>query len=214
MRVSILRDRLADLRALGRRGAVLWMVGAVALVACGGGGGGGNGAGGGGTGGTGGSGGTGGAMVVPRGCGDGAPCSANATCSRPLDIEWHVECACDPSGHFECFTGGAAGPQDSCYAQQPCAQPEPPESPTCTKSNGYCERTCTCNASGVFDSCTHDCQGSGPAADSTLCDLSLCEKSQIPVDHTACTFKDGACTYSVKCGADGTASYEGSCLAP
>jgi hypothetical protein len=212
MRVSIVRDRLTDVQALGRRGAAWWLAGAMALVACGGGGGG-NAGGGGGQGGQGGTGGTGGAMmVVPRGCGDGQPCSAGATCSIPKSLDWTFKCACDPSGHFECYTGGAAGPPDTCYPDQFCFEPEPPNSPDCTKNNGYCERTCTCT-NGTYTNCMHDCQGTGPAADDTVCDLKLCETSQIPVDHSACNFKDGACSYSVMCKADGTASYEGTCAA-
>lgn len=212
MRVSTMRDRLADARRLAGPRAVGWMVAALALVACGAGdGGGGNGGAGGGNGG-GGQGGAGGAMLMPRGCGDGAPCGANATCSRPLDIEWVVQCTCDPSGHFECFIGGGGGPPNTCYPGQLCTPPAPEDPPTCTKNNGFCERTCACDASGQWADCMHDCQGSGPAADDTLCDLSLCDSIQDMI-QTACTVNDGACSYSVKCGPDG-ASYEGSCAAP
>jgi hypothetical protein len=146
-------------------------------------------------------GGTGGTLGLRgRDCGSGKPCSPGAKCNAH-SIESGFNCNCDPSGHFFCdsFAGGGGPPFATCTAESSC-KGEP-----CQQTNGYCTRSCGCDAG-----CSTDCSGQGPAEGlSFMCDLSYC--SQEFGQRGGCSVQDGTCNYEIDCNPGGTHTVTGSC---
>ena len=148
-------------------------------------------------GGAGGTGGAAGADIVGRTCKSGDPCSAGAEC-KFSGGESGVKCQCDPSGHFFCdpWGGGGSPPWPPCTDASAedqdfdgaCAEP----ATTCTETNGWCTRTCTCGST-----CELVCEGEGEvdSAPGALCDASYCDDAE----YGSCQFIDGDCNYQVSC---------------
>jgi hypothetical protein len=135
-----------------------------------------------------------------RTCGSGQPCSAGAKC-RAASIETWFDCDCDQSGHFFCdaFAGGGAPPFANCTAESSC-KGEP-----CEQTNGYCTRSCGCDAG-----CSTDCSDQGPAVgESFLCDRSYCDLEF--GRNGGCSFQEGACNYEIRCNPGFAPRVTGSC---
>jgi hypothetical protein len=160
-----------------------------------------------GAGGTGGTGGAAGADVVARTCKSGDPCPDGAECSYS-GLEAGIDCKCDPSGHFLCdpWGGGGSPPWPPCTDESAatqdydgaCAEP----ATTCTETNGWCTRTCTCGST-----CEIACDGEGEVESSpgVLCDASYCDDGT----YGSCEFISSDCNYKVTCNEDVTIT--GSC---
>jgi hypothetical protein len=135
-----------------------------------------------------------------RDCGSGKPCAASAKC-EVFSIESGFKCDCDPSGHFFCdsYAGGGSPPFATCTTESSC-RGEP-----CEQTNGYCTRTCGCDAG-----CSTDCSGQGPAEGmSFLCDPSYCDQEF--GRSGGCSFEDGSCNYEIRCHLGGPPTVTGSC---
>ena len=154
------------------------------------------------TGGAGGVGGSGEADIEGRRCGPGEPCSAGGTCALS-GFESGVRCECDPSGHFFCeawAAGSALPPFDSCTADAACSGGSGGGGGTCSETNGYCTRTCSCESGCSYDAC--DAEPTEPGEPGITCDASFCEAGYRG-GRGSCEVKDGACDYKVDCGEPG-----------
>ena len=134
----------------------------------------------------------GGSDFTPRPCGSGLPCRAGSTCSY-WGIESGVDCECDDSGHYFCdaWAGGGAPPSSICDERSVCAPPEPTP---CTQTNGYCTRSCSCDAG-----CTMECDGDGPAEGDPgyLCDADFCADPYW--GYGGCSISEPSCEYELAC---------------
>ena len=164
----------------------------------------------GGAGGAGGAaGGAGGADVNPRICKTGNVCAEGAECSY-WGGETGVSCHCDPSGHVFCDPGGGGGnpPWPPCtegWAKDNYGACAPPAT-TCTETNGWCTRTCTCGTTSCEMTCDGD--GAGAGGPGVLCDASYCDDQEY---GGSCTFIEGDCDYQVVCNVDAAPTVTGFC---
>jgi len=145
-------------------------------------------------------------LARTQACGHGAPCQEGATCYLSFH-EFGINCTCDESGHFFCEDWWYSEEQvelDGCntgcgYEGAGGGGGQGAEPRSCSKTNGFCTKTCVCG-----EGCEWDCSGEGPAPEEIhQCDPSYCEIPGLgDYGGFGCALQDGDCNYRVDCPAE------------